>query len=205
MKRVLLLIIILVLAAGPAHAQGGWIAPYGDPSGTDCAVWDAAPALLPVYIFHHSTPGATASRFAVELSGGAEWSLVYLADNPGFPWVQGDVWNGITVCYNECLAGPILVTTINFFGQGFSPTCSRIEVVPHPAAESGRVEVVDCADNIVTATGGPAIVNQDLGCICAINASAPQESIVLSSRTFQFCETIPIENSSWGKIKALFE
>jgi hypothetical protein len=117
-----------------------------------------------VYVFHMQTPGATACQFKIEQQGGA--NLIWLFDSPAFPVYFGNSQTGAIVAYGACLSGPIHVMTISYFGNGISPTCSRLEVVGHPTATPPGLLSVDCAVNILEASGCGATVNPDAGCMC---------------------------------------
>ncbi|MCK4776515.1 MAG: hypothetical protein KAT30_17080, partial [Candidatus Krumholzibacteria bacterium] len=74
---------------------------------------------------------------------------------------------------------------IDYFAQGLSPPCSYIQVVADPLAyDPPGIQVADCAfpPNVVNATGGDVVVNPDASCMC----------------------NIPVEETTWGKVKALY-
>jgi hypothetical protein len=64
-----------------------------------------------------------------------------------------------------------------------SPPCAAtLEVVADPAVASEQIEVVDCEDTTMFASGGVMRINANANCICYIGT----------------------EESSWTRLKALY-
>jgi hypothetical protein len=95
----------------------------------------------------------------------------------------GGSQTGIAIAYGACLAAPIHVLTIQYFASGITPPCCYYPVVPDPNLPSGQIEVVDCAETIVFATGGVGIINPDATCDC----------------------DVPTQDTTWGKVKSIFQ
>jgi hypothetical protein len=185
MKRSMLIALSLLVVASMAFAQDpGSVMIFSDAGYSDCNIVDAGPALTPVYLVHMYSPGATASQFA--LDPGACNSMVFTGATNAFPTTIGDVFVGISVAYGSCLSGgPILLVTVNYFAQGLTGDCCRMQIVPDatPGAEETDIIVVDCASTKWVATGGTAIINSTPDC---------------------FCDS-PVSESTWGGIKALYQ
>lgn len=181
MKKALLLTLVLMLGASMAFAQGGSIGVFADPAGSSCNLTDAAPGLLSFYAVHVLTPGATASQFSAPKPA-CMASATYLSDTGVFPVTIGNSQNGVAIGYGACLAAPIHVLTINFFGSGLTPACCYYGVFADPNLASGQIEVVDCAENLIYATGGVGIVNPNATCQC----------------------DVPVQDTTWGKVKSIF-
>ncbi len=181
MKKAALLTIAMLCVASLVFAQGGSIGVFGDPGGTDCNIIDAAPALLSVYVVHVNVPGATASQFAAPAPA-CMASASYLSDGSVFPVTIGNSQTGVAIGYGACYAGPVHILTINFFGSGLTTACCYYEVVPDPLVASGQIEVVDCVENLLFATGGIGIVNADGTCFC----------------------DVPTQDTTWGQVKSLY-
>jgi hypothetical protein len=65
------------------------------------------------------------------------------------------------------------------------PPCSTINAVPAPDAWTGTIEVVDCADTKLIGRGQWVVINRDETC--------------------WWCgEGYPTQESTWGKVKALY-
>ena len=144
MKKVLLLTLAMMICASMAFAQAGGIGLYTDsPAYTSCTFTDAGAALVPIYVVHKLCPGATASQFMVVPGGG--WNCTFTGEVIAVPVSIGTSLGGLSASYGGCRASDILISTLNWFCMGASPTCAYLEVVPDPAAPSGNIEVVNCA------------------------------------------------------------
>lgn len=210
--KILIFISFLILAGpGLAFGQAGYIGLYKDPTFISCEYWETTPSLVPVYVVHKGTPGATASRFRVISEGG--FNMIYVGDVIAAPVHSGTVQEGICFEYLECLASDILLVTINYFTMGMSPTCSRLRVVPDISAPSGKIEMMDCAGNVLEAGGDEFVVNPDGSCYCdmmCLDAGLPCAGVKSNLlRTGQksdgLCPASPVESKSWGHIKALYD
>lgn len=181
MKRAQALAVSLLLATVPVFAQGN-IGVYADPSGSSCQIIDQSPGLLPIYVVHIDTPGATASQFYAPIPScmiGAAW----ISDTNVFSVTIGDSQGGVAIGYGQCLFAPIHVLTINVFGQGLSDACCGFGVFADPDVTSGQIEIVDCGGTLVFAGGVTARVNGDGSCGCAGG----------------------IQSSTWGQVKAIYD
>ncbi|UCG51329.1 MAG: BACON domain-containing protein [Candidatus Latescibacterota bacterium] len=159
---------------------GGTIGVYTDAAGSECGIQDV-PGLLPLYVVHVNTLGATASQFAAPMPScmtGVSW----LSDSPEFSVTLGNSQIGVAVGYGSCLVSPIHVLTINYFASGTSETCCMYPVIADPNVPSGMIEVVDCASNLLYAMGATCIVNPTNECRCDVS----------------------VEESTWGRVKALY-
>jgi hypothetical protein len=107
---------------------------------------------------------------------------IWLSDTAQFPVTIGSSQTGVAVGYGACLGSPIAVLAINYFGNGLTGGCCPYPVLPDPNVPSGQIEVVDCADNLITATGFTSVINPDPTCDC----------------------DVPTQDSTWGGIKALY-
>ena len=89
------------------------------------------------------------------------------------------------IAYGGCYASPNLILTIHYFGNGITPTCSLIKVMPDPSATPPGIYVTDCADPPILggAVGNAMVINPVPGCGC----------------------DIPVEQTSWGQIKSLYQ
>jgi hypothetical protein len=182
MKKVLILSVGVLLWAGTAFGQAGLIGLYVDADWyADCELIDSEVALVPLYAVHKYCPGATASQWMVVTGGG--WNCTYVGEAVHMPTVIGNTHIGISLGYGGCLQSNILLATINYFCQGLSPSCAFIEVVGDPASGSGLVEVVDCNYTRHIGSGRLIYVNPNPSCRCFT----------------------PTKESSWGRIKSLYQ
>jgi hypothetical protein len=78
-----------------------------------------------------------------------------------------------------------MILTIQFFAQGLSGPCSYCQVMADPTATPPGIYVTDCSSPplLLNATGGDVVINPIPGCFC----------------------NIPVEETSWGQIKSLYQ
>ncbi len=176
MKRILLIGMCLVFCASMAFAQGS-IMVFSDVGASTCTFVDTG-GLVQVHIFHMFSPGAKASEWMLDI-GGQPWTLLGFVSDFGL--IIGDPLSGAAFSYEGCLQGNINLGVANFFGSS-APLCTYIGIVAAPG--KGGVRTVDCQDFASFIPGGQGIVNPDgSSCDC----------------------TTPVEDRTWGGIKALYE
>jgi len=188
MKRLLLMTFVLVVGATSVMAQYGRVGIFGNATGTNCAITDAAVALLPVYVVHIGATGATAVQYTATKP--ACTTASYLSDTNVFSVTLGNSQTGMAIGYGACLTGDIHVQTINLFGSGTTPACCIYPITCHPDGVSTgscarvKIDVVDCAFVVQDAPGQSGVINSTGACTCEM--------------------IIPVQESSWGQIKALY-
>lgn len=185
MKRLLLVALFLAIVAGTAFAQPrpGMIGISADPDGTSCNIYDAVPGLVSMYVVHLYGEEVTSSTWVARTP--LCNAMTYLQDTAVFPGTSGNSQTGVTIQYGACWSSPIHILTVNWIGQGTTPDCCPFVIVPHPLAASGQIETDDCDSNLMYATGFGAHVNPSGNCI---NCWTP----------------FPVEETTWGQVKALY-
>jgi hypothetical protein len=185
MKRAIIIACCLVLGASIAFAQSnvGSIDVFSDAAYADCNFTDVG-GLITVYVLAtHSADGTSASQWMMDIP--SAWML--LGSTSPFQTVIGDPLNGVSIAYGSCITGSFLILTVNFLGDALSPTCSYISIVPDPASPSGLIEIVDCQtpnpSKWLFDALGRGVVNGDQSCAC----------------------DTPVQDTTWGGIKALYE
>lgn len=187
MKRFVLLSIGLLLVSSLAFAQPGSIGLFSNVGGTNCDVYDTVPGLVLVYVVHVYTPGATASQFRVASNWGN--AMTYLSEAVTAPYIKiGTCYgNGCAIAYGSCRPSPNMILTLQFFASGLTPPCSYLQVMPDISTVPAKTSVLvtDCASPplLLNATGGDVVINPVEGCFC----------------------DIPVEETSWGRIKSLYQ
>jgi hypothetical protein len=183
--KVLLIVCCSLLVSANALGQAsspGSIDIFSDLGYADCAIMDVAPGVVHVYIVHVYTDGATESSFKLESP--ACNMMTYIGEATGGIGIpENSVLDGIGIVYGECMASPILLVTVEFFATGLSPACCYLSMVAAPFAASGRIEALDCNDNLMFPSGGQAIINPLPDCTC----------------------TYPVHGNTWGGIKSLYQ
>jgi hypothetical protein len=163
----------------------------------DCQLTnDSGPGLRTVYVRHEFNIGATASRFKLSLGPGV--SMTYVSETHPFPMTAGNTQDGISVCYGECTPGPLVLVTVTYMFIGATSQCSRLNVVPHPLAQT--VDVIGCLGIPETAAASDMYVLAP-GAICGCPDS---HAFAGNPQTFG-CLPVAVETTTWGAIKALYK
>jgi hypothetical protein len=192
-NRILLVVFLLLFTATSAMAQPGWIGVFADAGGTSGDIQDTVPGLLTVYIVHVNTPGATACQFSMP----HPWCFgaTYLSEAPTPPYIAiGNSQTGVAIAYGGCIPGPNHVLTIQYFGQGDTPSCCCLYVEPDPTATPPGIYVTDCSD--------PPLLLEAHGGITAINSNSGCTDWYLPDGCIN--DPVPVEDTSWGAIKAIY-
>jgi len=190
-------LIIAVIIAATARADHGSIGVWADQSATNCAISDMATGTQTLYVVMTQTSGWVAARFRVEHSSGMNMTLISESYTGA---TTGDVLSGITVCNVACLPAPTLIATLEYLKDGTSADCSTITIGAYPG--SIDPEVVNCGRVFRYVETHTATVNGN-----AINCPSPTCGYELrfgTSPSWDFCPAVPIEETTWGRIKALF-
>jgi hypothetical protein len=186
-RKVLLVTVVLTFfwaaqtVANPSLiTPSGAIDLYSDMAGMQELVYDIVPGLMLIYVVHMWSPlgGAAACQFSAPKP--ACFTGVYLSDTNVFPVTVGNSQTGVSIGYGSCRQYPIHVLTMAYFGLG-TTSCCYYPILPDPNEPSGRVVAVDCSQQMVAVTAGATVVNFVYGCY-----------------------TIPVEETSWGRVKSLY-
>jgi hypothetical protein len=199
------LLIALVVNFGASHAsaQSGAIMVASDLGASNCSFSDGGPSVQPVYVFQMYTSGSRGVRFRLNVDG-LGWT--HLGDQPDFAATSGTSIDGIVICYDDCLTGNFKILTVNFFGSGLAPVCSQVTVGVYPEA---GVEALDCDWNVVNPAVDPGIVNPDGSCDCSLCRTGTETACAIKLAQAEtipspFCATSPVNQSTWGMIKSLY-
>jgi hypothetical protein len=173
-------LLALLAVLSPAWAGPGSIGVFSDTGGGSCNVTDVA-GVVTVYVVLVGGDGAAYVWFALEESPGLK--MTWLNETVQQPLWLGTSRTGIQIGFGTCLSGASHLLTVRYSGTGTTSVCESIRVVAHPARASGQVEVMNCAQVVQGVDfGGAALVRNDGGCDCSVGA----------------------EDTSWGRIKALY-
>jgi len=181
MPKLILCAIVLLIVANASVAQpGGNLAVYADPLALSCDLMDI-PGICEYTVVHMLTPGVTASQFKIETN---HLGILVGWTSP-FGVVLGDPLSGIAIGYGVCLSGQIQVLTMIYFCQGITPPCGGMSVVGHPTANPPGLLAADCSNNVVPVQGYTSYINNDGRCPCT--------------------SPIPVQETTWGQVKALYQ
>jgi hypothetical protein len=187
MKTLALIAFLILVVVGtytPAQGQpcakgSDQINIYSDPAFTSKEAFDLAPGMLTLYAVHEHASDRLTAAFMIAPSVG--FTGVWLGETSPFSTI-GMSPTGIRIAYGQCLDTPALILEVTYTVFGTSDDCSYLEVVEHPEEVCGGPVFLDCPNfDTWFGTGGRLTVN-------------PNET----------CTPIPIEPSTWGKVKALY-
>jgi hypothetical protein len=181
MKRIVpFLAVFLALAARPVNAQvqQHTINIYSDPAHTSKEAFDLAPGTLTVFVVHEQATGANAVAFRIAASDG--FTGVWLSDTSDF-FVAGTSPTGVQVGYQSCVGPTVLALEVTYTVFGTSDDCSYLEVAAHPDFDYGGPYIAVCVGYPEVGHGGRLTIN-------------PNPS----------CSPVPVEPSTWGRVKALY-
>lgn len=189
--RLLVFLLGLALLVG-ARARANDLAMASESDGLGSCVLPSDNGLFVFYVVHWPSTDAAGVHYQIST---CQSTLVWIADTfmPGMT-VNGDSKSGVDVQYPACLTGPIAVQSVAFFGTGNSPTDSAIKLLPHPASQSGQVEADRCDGGIDLLSAGGVCI-KPVTCFCN-QLGPPYHSIP--------CLTVPVEASTWGRVKAMY-
>jgi hypothetical protein len=159
----------------------GNITVFADPAASSCFASDNAAGSLILYIFHTNFSGMLTSNFRIAESSG--FHAIYASETIAVPAHVGDFRSGVLLGYGECQGGSLLLGTLTYTTLGTSVPCSYLDVVaappyPWPATESCSFE------DYPALPLGKLYVNPGAAC--------------------QMWCTVATEQSTWGKIKAMY-
>ena len=169
---------IACAATSQVDAQATKITLYSDTTFTDSTAVDSTAGVLNVYVVVEGIPAATLAMFRIASSPG--FTGVWLSDDPKFPLVVGTSKDGIVIAFEACKATPIHILTITYAMDGTSAGGSYVAVVNHPDKTCAMVP--DCT----------AIVPG-----CGLFSALKGHLLINSA-------TVPIRDTTWGRIKALY-
>jgi len=185
MKRAVLMALALLGVSSFALGQEiGSIDVFSNAALTTCNYNAVSGGILRVYVAHTHTTGTAASMWKLTRSAGAEGLVLSLigATSP-YLTIGTNVEESFAVSYQGCLSGSFLIATVTYLGEGLTPACALFTIEPANDAPTGKIEMVDCADNkFVLDQAGQGRINPDGTCQCSVPASA----------------------TTWGKVKALY-
>jgi hypothetical protein len=171
--------VLLPLSSGARLQERGAVVLFSDPGYTSCSIVDDGNMQHMVFVVHIDDSGVEGLS-ALRIDN--ETTLTYLGES--VPWLSfGDTRLGLTVSYGQCIAGTILVCSVNYMGHATSPSCSYIYAAPDGSGLP--VNAVDCLPVLVYPALGRLVVNPDQSCLCV--------------------SPVPTEGTSWGRIKALYK
>ncbi len=184
---------VIILSLNPRTIHADVIALHGDSLQTStCDGGLSQPDILAVfYLFHHSSEGATGSRFVIPRPDCLDFGGVYGPNLVQSAFAStGNLESGIEFQYGACLSGWIFVAVVAYIDWiGLtSGSCCEQPIHPHPDATSGQVEAFDCDNVAKGATPRRGIVGVTSSCPCDTVTGIHDDTLY----------------GTWGSIKALY-
>lgn len=182
-RTVLVLAAITLLASNHTVVAQGTIGLFADNSGTSCNIIDAGPGNFSVFVVLTNHTGTFGCDFRIESEMGVTASVT--GESSPFTVLGGTAETGVTIVTAPigCIAAPAHVYTVDYFGFGDSQTCSKINVVANINSNPPGTNIINCSGIKSAASTESITFNPDGQCNCAV----------------------PTEETSWGRIKVLFE
>ena len=176
MKTLAIFIVVICALSSPACA--GWISIYSDVTLSSCALSDAAPGLVNIYVADFGWDGSTGSRFRIVASPG--FTGTWLAETSPFTTI-GTSPTDFSVGYANCMVGHFVILTMTYQMFGTS-TCSTLSIAP--------------------AVGFPEVY-----CTYCMGLTPCYgfDSLHVNCQEGNRCNNpVAVESMTWGKVKALY-
>jgi hypothetical protein len=197
-RACLLLALFALVVLLPPPARAGQIEVSGYELHGICEISDLAPKTWTLYVFHVYNPGEVSARFKIQRT--PNFTMTYVSETHPYPMTVGDTQTGMSVCYGECEPWDRLIATMTYVAYGTSGPCARLQIVPHPLAET--VEVIQCDGIPASAYVDDLVVNHGSPCGCGPDVNSAH---VFPGTPHAFgCQPVAAENETWGGIKALY-
>lgn len=169
-----------------AHAQGAVNALrfYSDPLGTSCDLTYDKIGIVSVHMIHTGGTGSTGIQLGA-ITPDCWTGAIFMDDVILPPYVKlgntQDPVTGLLVAFAGCKQLPIHVGTIDHFVTDLSARCCAYEPGP---VQDAPLQFADCQFNVHPMGGAGLVVNPDETCPCL--------------------NPIPVAETTWGKVKALY-
>lgn len=118
---------------------------------------------------------------------------------------SGTAHEGLSVCiFQNCLeqVPPIQLARIDYMSHGTSGYCCSIEMVPAPGFDT--IDGVTCDRNWSRVGVLPLWINPGIDCD-TVHGCEYATDYYNSNPVGNFCEGLPVAESTWGSIKALYD
>ena len=123
--------------------EAGSIGIYADADGRISRLADTGD-MITFHVVHAVTDGATASAFKIEAPAG--W--VRISAKTEFPVSIGNIDDGISIGYGQCMSGSIHLMTLTYQSPGNTEPGTTFKVLPHTEWPN-NVQVVNCTDKLL--------------------------------------------------------
>jgi hypothetical protein len=188
------LLAIAALLALPQLATADQVGLFSEPTAYSCTVLDV-PGPSTLYVVHRFSRGTNGSRFRIEPSTGFTGTLLSVSSE--YTIVSGDPLNGITMSYDPCMSGSIVVLSLTFMLDGTASPCSWLRTAAHPLSPDGEIDVFNCPSGRSPGDWGGVHVIQGYG-FCYDLSADPDFPCKPAD------PPVPVAPSTWGAVKSLY-
>jgi hypothetical protein len=123
--------------------EAGSIGVYADVDGRFSHLMDTG-GTVTFHVVHKVQDGATASAFRIEEPAG--W--IRVSANTEFPVSIGNIDDGISIGYGQCMSGSIHVMTLTYQSPGNTEPGASFKVLPHDEWPNA-IQVVNCGSQLL--------------------------------------------------------
>lgn len=192
----------LVLAAIPltARAEGRYVL-YADEDRSSCTLVDREAGIVKVHMFAEGIRNLIVTEFAAPIPDcweGAVWIEDVVAHELWLVSTQDEVGLSVFVgtpgkgnCWNSIAPDPVYIGYISIQTQGLAKPCCVYPILPGASADGPQPAAAVCGgpDGVqaVPVVTQSAVINGDETCACGS------------------LQTLPVEETSWGRVKALYK
>ena len=190
MKSTLIFLVLVVCSDFAAAQHGGQLELWADELRSSCEIVESSSGITKIHMFHMGNiTAASMEHFTVPVPQcwvGATWVADELA--PGLIVGMGNTQEtlfGMVISYGGCRDVPVYLGHISIATTGQSMQCCDLAVIP--PSQHPQMTTLECATPVVVWLVGArdAIVNATSECPCDA--------------------TVPVQDSTWSLIKALFQ
>jgi hypothetical protein len=183
MRQVFWIVLLTGLCADVQNAASvSRITLYADAASTACTLADDEPRLADVFVVHEiGTDNSYLVNFRLTASAGFTGAWVEDALPAGM-FAIGTSPDGITIDYRACRTGDASILRVTYQLFGTSSPCSFLQVSAPPGVDF--IEAWDCSFWRDDLPGGKLLMNPNETCPCE--------------------EPVPVQETTWGGVKALY-
>jgi hypothetical protein len=149
---------------------------WADPYGTTCGILDQGVGLKQIYVVVSESSGITATQFSAPKP--TCFPATYLSDSQVFPVTIGNSQTGVSIGFGQCKTSRVHCLTMNYFTTGTTEGCCPYQVKPHPYAEAGQVEFVDCAEQLFSGTAGATYISKTANLPPLMGSPGPSDGAI---------------------------
>ena len=187
-RLVILSVVVVLCGATTTFAQSPRVGLFSDAGASGCSLTDTAPGFFQVFIVLQNVDEMDGVEFQVVAGPGFTAVLVGELSPLPAPGIIGDAYSGIELAFGGCYSSPLHIYTLTYQGFGTSAPCAYLAFLPNPGSTAESIRLSDCLMGeilIPQSSTGMFYMNPDGSC---------------NSCGFP----VPVEQSTWGGVKALY-